>query len=131
VPHAPAAEADEDPTRLIPELAKRYASGDLDAFMELFDASARNETGGYGKIRRDYDELFGATAARQLFVWDMRWLPQGNHLWRGEGRFQARVQRQGEAAMRHYDGTLRIEVATQGGRPLIRSLYHVLADGGR
>jgi hypothetical protein len=52
-------------------------------------------------------------------------------MWRGEGRFQARVQRQNEVAMRHYNGSFRVDVSTLAERPLIRGLYHVLADSSR
>lgn len=119
---------DAKPTTVVPDLARRYARGDLDAFMALFDANARNESGGYSKIRKDYDELFTSTSTRHLQVSDMTWTHQDGDIWKGEGRFQARVQRNDETATRQYSGSIRLEVVMQGDRPAIRALYHAVSD---
>ncbi len=95
--------------------------------MALFHDSARNETGGRNKIRKDYEDLFATTTSRQLIVWDLNWSPKGDR-WKGDGRFQVRIQRQNENFLRLYNGTLNIEVAAEGNPPLILGIYHHVSN---
>lgn len=112
-----------DPASVIPQLASRYERGDLEHFMALFHDGARNESGGRSKIRKDYEDVFATTTSRQLSVSEMHWSPKGD-TWKGDGRFQARIQRHNENFQRLYNGTLTIEVSAEGNPPLIRSIYH-------
>ncbi|WP_301101390.1 J domain-containing protein [Propionivibrio sp.] len=119
--------ASEDPGSVIPQLALRYERGNLEQFMALFHDGAHNETGDRSKIRKDYEDLFTSTTSRQLIVWDMRWTPRGETV-KGEGRFQARIQRQNESFQRLYNGTLNIEVLAEGNPPLILGIYHHVSN---
>ncbi len=113
-----------DPATVIPQLTQRYAGGDLDGFMALFDSAARNETGGRAKIRSDYADLFSSTARRNLSVSGVSWVER-NGVWNGDGRFQVTVQRRDESVVRRYSGTIRLEVVTaDGSRPVIRGIFH-------
>ncbi|MBW6495236.1 MAG: J domain-containing protein [Burkholderiaceae bacterium] len=122
---APAAEPapQPEPGAVLAPLAQRYAGGDLAGFMALFDAVARNETGGRAKIRSDYADLFSTTVRRNLAISGVSWVERGG-IWNGQGSFQVTVQRRDENVLRRYTGVIRLEVATDGGRPLIRGIFH-------
>ncbi len=113
----------DDLAALIDQLSARYQRGDLEAFMSLFTDDAHIENGGYDHIRSDYEEFFRTTAARQLHVWDMKWAADGG-VFRGQGNYQARVQRQGEDRARVYNGTIRFEVVQVNGAIKVRSMLH-------
>ena len=102
---------------------QRYGRGDLDGFMALFDAAARNETGGKAKIRSDYADLFATTVRRNLAISGVNWVERGG-IWNGQGSFQVTVQRRDENVVRRYTGVIRLEVAADGTRPLIRGIFH-------
>ena len=119
IPRKPAAE----PANVIQQFVQYYDQGDLEHFIGLFHETARNESGGRTSIRKDYERLFGATAKRQLIVRDMHWTPQDD-IWKGEGSFQVRIQRNNESFERLYNGNLQIEVSADRSPPLIRTIYH-------
>jgi hypothetical protein len=105
------------------QLTQRYGRGDLDGFMALFDPEARNETGGRTKIRSDYADLFATTQSRNLAISGVNWVER-NGIWHGQGNFQVTVQRRDESVVRRYNGVIRLEVAADGTRPLIRGIFH-------
>lgn len=114
----------DDLAKLVAQFSSEYEKGDLERFLSLFDEGARVEGGGKDRIRSDYADLFRTTQARQLVIWDMKWWAEGE-LYRGEGQYRAKVQRQGEEASRSYTGKIRIEaVAGPGGNARVKGLYH-------
>ena len=108
---------------LVGRLSASYERGDLEAFLALFDEEVRAEKGGKARIRSDYDTLFRSTASRQLLIYDVNWVREGD-LFRGDGSFQARVLRPDEGAARVYSGSIRLEVHKRGNQPLIRGIFH-------
>ena len=108
---------------LIGRLSASYERGDLEAFLALFDEEVRAEKGGKARIRSDYDTLFRSTASRQLLIYDVNWVREGD-LFRGDGSFQARVLRKDEGAARVYSGSIRLEVHKRSNQPLIRGIFH-------
>jgi len=108
---------------LVGRLSASYERGDLEAFLALFDEEVRAEKGGKARIRSDYDTLFRSTASRQLLIYDVNWVREGD-LFRGDGSFQARVLRKEEGAARIYSGSIRLEVHKRGNQPLIRGIFH-------
>ena len=108
---------------LVGKLSAFYERGDLEAFLALFDEEVRAEKGGKARIRSDYDTLFRTTASRQLLIYDVNWVREGD-LFRGDGSFQARVLRKEEGAARIYSGSIRLEVHKRGNQPLIRGIFH-------
>ena len=108
---------------LVGRLSAFYERGDLEAFLALFDDEVRAEKGGKARIRSDYDTLFRSTASRQLLIYDVHWVREGD-LFRGDGSFQARVLRPDEGAARVYSGSIRLEVHKRGNQPLIRGIFH-------
>lgn len=125
VPRKPAA----DPGSVVQQFVRYYEQGDLEHFIGLFHEAARNESGGRASIRKDYEGLFGATAKRQLVVKDMHWTPRDD-IWKGEGNFQVRIQRNNENFERQYNGNLQLEVSADGSAPLIRTIYHRVSNQG-
>ena len=108
---------------LVGRLSASYERGDLEAFLALFDEEVRAEKGGKARIRSDYDTLFRSTASRQLLIYDVNWVREGD-LFRGDGSFQARVLRKDESAARVYSGSIRLEVHKRSNQPLIRGIFH-------
>ena len=108
---------------LVGRLSASYERGDLEAFLALFDEEVRAEKGGKARIRSDYDTLFRTTASRQLLIYDVNWVREGD-LFRGDGSFQARVLRKDEGAARVYSGSIRLEVHKRSNQPLIRGIFH-------
>jgi DnaJ-like protein len=115
--------SEDDLVKLVARLSDHYEKGDLDAFLGLFEDNARIERGGKEHIRKDYEDLFRTTEARQLVIWDMSWAPQGE-LYRGEGNYQARVLRKGEERARVFTGKIKLEVVQANSTPRIRGLFH-------
>lgn len=114
----------DDLVKLVAQFSSEYERGDLERFLALFDDGARVEGGGKERIRTDYADLFRTTQARQLIIYDMRWAAEGE-LYRGEGQYRAKVQRQGEDATRTYTGKIRIDaVPGAGGLPRVKGLFH-------
>jgi hypothetical protein len=112
-----------DLANLVSQLSATYAKGDIEPFVALFSADARDEVGGKDHIRSDYTNLFQSTAARQLYVWDMSWKSEGG-VYRGEGNYQAKVVRKGEDQAHVYEGKLKLEVVQVNGAPRVRAMYH-------
>ena len=112
-----------DLAALIDRLSTLYYRGDLEAFMSLFTDDAHIENGGYDHIRSDYEGFFRTTAARQLYIWDMKWTADDG-VFRGQGSYQAKVLRQGEDRARVYNGTIRFEVVQVNGTAKVRSMLH-------
>ncbi len=114
---------EKDLVDVVSRLSALYARGDLDAFLALFDSDARIEGGGRDRIRSDYDSLFRTTSSRRLYIYDVKWLPDGDRF-RGEGSYQARVVRNGEAAARVYTGKIRLEVLVGPPPARLHAMYH-------
>lgn len=125
IPRKPAA----DPGSVVQQFVQYYEQGDLEHFIGLFHEAARNESGGRASIRKEYEGLFGTTAKRQLVVRDMHWTPKDD-IWKGEGSYQVRIQRNNENFERQYSGNLQIEVSADRSPPLIRTIYHRVANQG-
>lgn len=111
---------------LVARLSALYGEGDLESFLALFDENARIERGGKARIRSDYDALFHSTVTRNLTVWDMTWVQDGDVV-RGEGNFQVKVTRKGESTMRVYNGTIKLEVVRRNDSTLISGIFHKAA----
>lgn len=124
-PAPPAGLSETDLAKLVARFSERYASGDLESFMALFDDAARSEAGGKGQIRSDYENLFRNSQQRSIVIWGMDWRQSGDQA-RGEGSFQARVLRSGESAPRTYTGKISIEAVWRGNTALIRSFNHAV-----
>lgn len=118
-----------DPTTLASQFSQRYELGDIAAFMALFSANARENSGGWRQIKEDYEDLFNTTSRREILLSGMVWSPAGAG-WRGEGQFRARIQRNGESVQRLYVGTLRMDLSVDDGKAKINGLYHKLAGQG-
>lgn len=108
---------------MVARLSALYGEGDLEGFLALFDENARIERGGKARIRSDYDALFHSTVTRNLTVWDMTWVQDGDVV-RGEGNFQVKVTRKGESTMRVYHGTIKLEVVRRNDSTLISGIFH-------
>jgi curved DNA-binding protein CbpA len=108
--------------RLVSRLAEQYQRGDLEHLLELFDASARIDSGDRKQIRAEYGELFHNSENRTLYIWDVTWSDNGK-VARGEGSFQARVLHKGDRSPRIYNGAMTIEVVQRNDKPLIVGLY--------
>jgi len=108
---------------LLAQISEFYEKGDLEALMSLFDENARIEKGGKTRIRGDYADLFRTTEARELYIRDVMWTRRGEVV-HGEGRFEARVVRKGESAVRIFNGSVRIEIVRRNNAPLIIGLFH-------
>lgn len=121
----PSGLAEADLVKLVARISRHYAGGDLEAFMAMFDDAARSEAGGKTQIRSDYETLFRNTQQRNIVIWDMSWQHNGDQA-RGEGSFQARVVRNGEAVPRTYTGHISIEAVRRGDNTLIRTFNHTL-----
>ena len=111
---------------LVARLSTLYGQGDLEGFLALFDENARIEQGGKARIRSDYDALFHSTVARNLTIWDVTWVRDGD-LVRGEGNFQVKVTRKGESSVRVYNGTIKLEVLRRNESTLISGIFHKAA----
>ena len=122
-PEPPAGLSEGVLVRLVARLSERYAGGNLETFMALFDDAARSEAGGKNQIRSDYENLFRNTQQRSIVIWDMDWQRNGDQA-KGEGSFQARVVRNGETAARTYTGRISIEAVWRGNAALIRTFNH-------
>jgi hypothetical protein len=122
-PPAPRQVGQADLASLVSQLSATYGKGDIESFLALFSQDARDEVGGKDHIRSDYTNLFQSTAARQLYVWDMRWKSESG-VYRGEGNYQAKVVRKGEDQAHVYEGTLKLEVVQVNGAPRVRAMYH-------
>lgn len=124
-PAPPAGLSETELAKLVARLSERYASGDLESFMALFDDAARSEAGGKAHIRNDYENLFRNSQQRSIVIWGMDWRQNGDQA-RGEGSFQARVLRNGESAARTYTGKISIEAVWRGNTALIHSFNHAV-----
>jgi hypothetical protein len=121
----PAGISEAELARLLARFAQHYASGNLEAFMALFDESARSEAGGKMQIRSDYADLFRSSLRRQIVIWDMDWQLNGNTA-QGVGSFQAQVFGNGETAPRTDFGQIKLEVFKHGDVPLITIFKHAV-----
>ncbi|HSN22173.1 MAG TPA: hypothetical protein VLS49_15935 [Usitatibacter sp.] len=121
---APPGITDNDLVALVAQLSSLYQKGDLESFLALFADDARIEQGGKDRIREDYGDLFQSTAARQLYIWDMKWAPDAGGIYRGKGNFQAKVVRKGEDQARVYNGTIRLEAVRVNGAARLRGMFH-------
>jgi len=97
-----------------------YERGDLDRFLDLFDAESLGVMGAWG-VRSDFEDYFKATSARRLRIQRLDWSPaEGGYRGRGEATVEAQYRDPAKNLLR--PARLEMDVVMRGGRPSISRL---------
>jgi hypothetical protein len=107
--------------QMLQAFARHYQAGQIDPFMALFSADARNDRGGRGAIAEDYGRLFRSSHRRSLDLSRLQWQPQDSG-WRLNARYVAKVQRNSDLLPVKNKGTIELDFADEGGRLRIRRI---------
>lgn len=110
--------------RFINTFVAAYENGKLNELMGLFAKNARtNDQTSRAGIRKDHEELFSSTRARQMFLKNMNWNYASNSA-TGQGDFEVLVQPNNSNEFVSYKGRIEIAVEKSGNRMNITRMLH-------
>lgn len=110
--------------RMVGRLEHAYRSGNAAAFAALFSSNARTTDGnGRSRIQRQYRDLFRGSLEQSMTIRRMRWSRGAGGLITGTGQVSVSV-RDRTTGWRRLNGSIRIELAEQGGGYLVTGLFY-------
>lgn len=122
---APQAEAKRDlqagGQALLAEFRQRYKLGDIDAFMQIFSASARNNRGDRQAIEDDYARFFSNSSSRKIGFSDEKWLFREGVI-QFRAKYAASVRRKGELLPETSKGTIEMVISEENGKLRIQQI---------
>lgn len=122
---APPAEAKRDlqagGQALLAEFRQRYKLGDIDTFMQIFSASARNNRGDRQAIEEDYARFFSNSSSRKIGFSDEKWLFREGVL-QFRAKYAASVRRKGELLPETSKGTIELVISEENGKLRIQQI---------
>lgn len=107
--------------QVLQAFSRHYQYGQLDPFMSLFSADARNDRGDRSLIAQDYGRLFNGSRKRSLDFSRLDWQPQ-SFGWRLTALYLAKVQRDSDMLPAKNKGTIELDFVDEGGRVKIRRI---------
>jgi len=110
--------------RFVNKFVTAYEHGRLDELMSLFAKNARtnDQTSAEG-IRKDHEELFRTTVARQMFLKNMNWTFSANGA-EGSGDFEVLVQPRNSSEFASVKGKIEMSVQKNGANISITKMLH-------
>jgi len=110
--------------RFVNKFVFAYENGRLDELMSLFakDARTNDQTSAEG-IRKDHQELFSTTAARQMFLKNMNWVFSADGA-EGNGDFEVLVQPKSSSEFASVKGKIVLAVRKIGANISITKMLH-------
>jgi hypothetical protein len=122
---APPAEAKRDlqagGQALLAEFRQRYKLGDIDAFMQIFSASARNNRGDRHAIEDDYARFFSNSSSRKIGFSDEKWLFREGVI-QFRAKYAASVRRKGELVPETSKGNIEMVMSEDNGKLRIQQI---------
>lgn len=110
--------------RFMVRFVESYERGDLTTLMSFFAADARtNDQTTLAGIRKDHQDLFSSTKARQMFLKNINWTFNGDQA-TGNGQFEVLVQPASSAEFSSYTGKITIGVRKSGNNLSLTLLLH-------
>lgn len=106
---------------LLAEFRQRYKLGDIDAFMQIFSASARNNRGDRQAIEDDYARFFRNSSSRKIGFSDEKWLFREGVI-QFRAKYAASVRRKGELVAETSKGTIEIVMSEENGKLRIQQI---------
>ena len=106
---------------LLAEFRQRYKLGDINAFMQIFSSSARNNRGDRQAIEDDYARFFSNSNSRKIGFSNEKWqFREGVIQFRA--KYAASVRRKGELIPETSKGTIELVMSEDNGKLRIQQI---------
>ncbi|MFV2055528.1 MAG: XrtA/PEP-CTERM system-associated ATPase [Thiohalomonadales bacterium] len=110
--------------RFITAFVESYEGGNLGQLMSMFSPNARtNDQTTLAGIRKDHQDLFNGTTARQMFLKNMVWSYEANRV-SGGGDFEVLIQSTNSDEFVSYKGKITIKLQKDAGYLKLTQFFH-------
>lgn len=106
---------------LLTEFRQRYKLGDIDLFMQIFSASARNNWADRQAIAVDYSRFFSGTSSRMISFSDEKWQFREGVI-QFSANYAASVKRKGEMISETNKGRIALVMSEENGKLRIQQI---------
>ena len=122
VPRAePARDLQAGGQALLAEFSQRYKLGDINAFMQVFSSSARNNRGDRQAIEDDYARFFSNSNSRKISFSNEKWLLREGVI-QFRAKYAASVRRKGGLLPETSKGTIELVMSEENGKLRIQQI---------
>ena len=106
---------------IVNKFSQRYQQGNINSFMQLFTADARNNRGGLDSIAEDYSRFFAITSQRKIQFTNIQWIDQPPAL-RMRAKYVSSVRNKGQLIPKSSSGGIELVFAGERGQLLIQQI---------
>ena len=106
---------------IVNTFSQRYQQGNINSFMQLFTADARNNRGGLDSIAEDYSRFFAITSQRKIQFTNIQWMDQPPAL-RMRAKYVSSVRNKGQLIPKSSSGGIELVFAGERGQLLIQQI---------
>lgn len=106
---------------LLAEFGQRYKLGDINAFMQMFSATARNNRGDRQAIENDYARFFTNSSSRKISFTNQKWIFREGVI-QFRAKYAASVRRKGELMSETSKGSIEMVMSEENGKLRIQQI---------